>query len=131
MKKDIEFHPVTGVKLAIAREKDGDGWSAYLINNNLIELTTLLITSRAYGEMEGKRKKSSVLRHMIERLEPTSFARIEGIDPDLFALTNEFWISYYIVDQIFDKKFIFVAGSIQENHMSYIPELDLHGIVHT
>ncbi|WP_162419510.1 hypothetical protein [Cyclobacterium roseum] len=131
MKKDIEFHPVTGVKLAIAREKDADGWSAYLINNNLIELTTMLITSRAYGKMEGKEKKSSVLRHMIERLEPTSFARIEGIDPDLFALTNEFWISYYIVDQIFDKKFIFVAGSIQENHMSYIPELDLHGIVHT
>ncbi len=131
MKKDIEFHPVTGVKLAIAREKDADGWSAYLINNNLIELTTMLISSRAYGKMEGQEKKSSVLRHMIERLEPTSFARIEGIDPDLFALTNEFWISYYIVDQIFDKKFIFVAGSIQENHMSYIPELDLHGIVHT
>ncbi|MDN3687296.1 hypothetical protein [Cyclobacterium jeungdonense] len=131
MKKDIEFHPVTGVKMAIVRENDADEWSAYLINNNLIELTTLLITSRAYGKIEGIEKKSSVLRHMVERLEPTSFARIEGIDPDLFALTNEFWISYYIVDQIFDKKFIFVSGSIQEKHMSYIPELDLHGIVHT
>lgn len=131
MKKDIKFHPVTGIKMAIVRENDAGNWSAYLINNNLIELTTLLITSRAYGEIECIKKRSSVLRHLIERLEPTSFARIEGIVPDLFALTNEFWISYYMVDQIFDKKFIFVSGSIQEKHMSYIPELDLHGIVHT
>jgi hypothetical protein len=132
MKKDIKFHPVTGVKMAIAKEKNEteESWGVYLINNNLIALETLMITTKGYGEIAGEYKKTSILRHMIEKLEATSIARVEAIDPALFLLNNEFWVSYYILDQIFDKKFIFVAGSVREKHMTYIPELDMHGILH-
>jgi hypothetical protein len=132
MKKDIKFHPVTGVKMAIVKEKNEtvDSWSVYLINNNLIALETLMITTKGYGEIGGESKKTSVLRHKIEKLEATSIARVEAIDPALFSLNNEFWVSYYILDQIFDKKFIFVAGSVQDKHMTHIPELDMQGILH-
>jgi len=133
MKKDIKFHPVTGVKMAIVKEGNGtdEAWAVYLINKNLIELETLMITAKGYGKVSGEEKKTSVLRHMIDKLAATSIARVEAIDPALFLLNNEFWVSYYILDQIFDKKFIFVAGSVQEKHMTYIPELDMHGILHT
>lgn len=133
MKKDIKFHPVTGVKMAIVKEevKEGERWAVYLINNNLIELDTLMITAKGYGTVSGEVRKTSILRHVIAKLEATSFARVEAIDPALFVLNNEFWVSYYILDQIFDKKFIFVAGSVQDKHMTYIPELDKHGILHT
>ncbi|MFC4872165.1 hypothetical protein [Negadavirga shengliensis] len=132
MRKDIEFHPVTGVKLAIANEtaEGEETWGVYIINKNLISLKTLLITSRGYGEIDGIPKKTSVMRHMIEELAPESKARIEPIHPQLFSLNNEFWVSYYILDQIFDKKFIFVEGSMREENLSYIPELDLYGVLH-
>ena len=133
MKKDIDFHPVTGVKLAIAKEeKEGkEEWAVYIINNNLIELNTLMITSRGYGTISGEIRKTSVLRHMIEELGAQCIAKVEPIDPALFGLNNEFWVSYFILDQVFDKKFIFVKGSMHHENISYIPEIDLYGVVHT
>jgi len=132
MKKDIDFHPVTGVKLAIAKEEKTSGteWSVYMINRNLIELKTVMITSKGYGELNGELKKTSTLRHMIEELGPQSIAKIEPIDPAVFALTNEFWVSYYIMDQIFDKKFIFTSGSFDPGFISFIPEIGLEGVLH-
>ena len=133
MKKDINFHPVTGVKLAIAKEeKNGnEEWAVYIINKNLIEINTLMITSKGYGMVSGENKKTSTLRHLIEELGPQSIAKVEPIDPALFSLNNEFWVSYFILDQIFDKKFIFVKGSMHQENISYIPEIDLYGVVHT
>jgi hypothetical protein len=132
MKKDIDFSPVTGVKVAIAKQETetGTAWAVYLINYNLIELTTVMITSQGYGHLDGELRKTSTLRHLIEELGADSFAKIEPIDPAVFSLTNEFWVSYYILDQIFDKKFIFTPGSFDPAHLRYIPELGLEGFLH-
>jgi hypothetical protein len=133
MKKDIDFHPVTGVKLAIAKEETPNGteWAVYLINLNLIELKTVMITSKGYGELDGEAKKTSTLRHFVEEIGPQSIAKIEPIDPAVFSLTNEFWVSYYIMDQIFDKKFIFTSGSFDPGFIRPIPEIGLDGILHS
>lgn len=133
MKKDIPFHPATGVNLAIGRNSGPEGaeWSVFLLNKNLISLTTVMVTSKGYGEIDGELRKTSVLRHVIEKLEAQAIAKVEAISPDLFELTNEFWVSYYILDQIFDKKFIFLPGSISDETVTYIPELDLYGVLHT
>ena len=132
MKKDIDFPEVTGVKLAIVKEEEkGEAnWALYLINLNLIELNTILINSRGYGEIDGESRKTSILRHHIKELGAQEFARIEPIDPALFALTNEFWVSYYILDQIFDKKFVFTPGSFDPSLIREIPELGMKGILH-
>ena len=132
MRKDINFHPVTGVKLAIAKEENNgnEEWGVYIINQNMIELNTLMITSKGYGSIAGKKKETSVLRHLIQELGAQCTAKVEPIDPDLFALNNEFWVSYFILDQVFDKKFIFVKGSMHHENISYIPEIDLYGVVH-
>ena len=132
MKKDIDFSPVTGVKLAIVKEEKSNGtqWAVYIINLNLIELNTVMITSKGYGEIAGEKRQTSTLRHLIKELGAESVAKIEPIDPVVFALTNEFWVSYYIVDQIFDKKFIFTPGSFDPVNLRLIPELGLVGILH-
>lgn len=133
MKKDIDFSPVTGVKLAIAKEetKNGTEWGVYIINLNLIELKTVMITSKGYGELDGEMRQTSTLRHLIQELGAQSVAKIEPIDPAVFALTNEFWVSYYILDQIFDKKFIFTSGSFDPSLQQMIPELGLEGVLHS
>lgn len=132
MKKDIDFSPVTGVEMVIAKSKNetDNHWDVYLINKNLIELETVMVTSKGYGKLDGEKKHTSTLRHLIEKIEEQSFARIEPIDPEVFKLNNEYWVSYYILDQIFDKKFIFVPDSIREENLHYIPELDLMGVRH-
>lgn len=132
MKKDIDFSPVTGVEMVIAKSKEVQDtqWDVYLINKNLIELTTIMVTSKGYGKLDGKAKKTSILRHVIEKMEEQSFAKVEPIDPEVFKLNNEYWVSYYILDQIFDKKFVFVPDSIKEENLHYIPELDLMGVRH-
>ena len=132
MKKDITFHPVTGVKIAIAKEEvNGQTeWGVYIINHNLIELSNVMITSKGYGFIEGEQRKTSTLRHMIQELGPQAIAKVEPIDPSVFVLNNEFWVSYYILDQIFDKKFIFPEGSLVPSNVRHIPELGLEGILH-
>ncbi|GMQ31327.1 hypothetical protein [Algoriphagus confluentis] len=132
MKKDIDFSPVTGVKLAIVKKEKSTGteWAVYIINLNLIELNTVMITSKGYGEIDGEKRQTSTLRHVIKELGAESVAKIEPIDPALFVLTNEFWVSYYILDQIFDKKFIFTPGSFDPVNLRLIPELGLVGILH-
>lgn len=68
MKKDIDFSPVTGVKLAIAKIETPNGieWNVYIINLNLIELKTVMITSKGYGILDGEKRQTSTLRHVIE-----------------------------------------------------------------
>jgi hypothetical protein len=133
MKKDIDFSPVTGVKLAIAKTETPNGpeWAVYIINLNLIELSTVMITSKGYGLLEGEKRKTSTLRHLIQELGAVSVAKVEPIDPAVFSLTNEFWVSYYILDQIFDKKFIFTSGSFDPVNLRMIPEIGLEGILHS
>ncbi|MEM8894795.1 MAG: hypothetical protein AAGC88_09470 [Bacteroidota bacterium] len=133
MKKDIPFEPVTGVLVAVVPQDENDlkqPWDVYIINKNLIELRTVMVTSKGYGTIDGEQKKTSVLRHVIEQLNEQSYAKIEPMDPAVFALTNEYWVSYYILDQIFDKKFIFVPDSILDQNLTYIPELNTRGILH-
>jgi hypothetical protein len=131
MKKDIDFHPVTGIKLAIAREVVNgiESWGVYIINLNLIELNTVMITSKGYGMVDGEEKKTSILRHVIQELGAESMAKIEPIVPELFILNNEYWVSYYILNQIFDKKFTFKAFTVNRSDLQYIPELGLEGLL--
>lgn len=132
MKKDIDFSPVTGVELVITQSENEGAiiWDVYLINRNFIELETVMITSKGYGKIDGEEKQTSVLRHKLEKVEEQSFARIEPIAPELFQLNNEYWVSYFILNQVFDKKFVFVPDAIQQENLEYIPELDLLGVRH-
>lgn len=123
---------MNGVWLAIARQSvDGHyHWHAYIINNNDYNLNHLLIVSKGYSDARAPKKDTSVLRHSIELLMARSYAIIEPMDPAVFTLFNEFWVSFYHKDQVYDKKFIFTPDSIREEHMVTINALELKGILH-
>jgi hypothetical protein len=134
MKKDIDFGSVEGIAVAIATKLNDVGqptWDVYLINNNDYPLDNVLITSKGYGVIDGQEIKTSLLRHMFERVEPKSFVQIEPIDPAIFHINNEYWVSYYIDKKIFDKKFVFVPDSITEENLIDINMLQLKGILHS
>ncbi|MFT6868626.1 MAG: hypothetical protein ACJA08_003480 [Cyclobacteriaceae bacterium] len=128
MKKDIAFPKIENVLVTVA--KDNDTWNVYLLNRNEKTLDTVLVTSKGYGDLEGEDQKTSTLRHMIPQLEPNEYALIEPIDPQVFHLNNEYWVSFFIDGQLFDKKYIFVPDSIVKNNLSFIPELNMEGVLH-
>ena len=128
MRKDIDFPEVTGVKIAIALSTNnlGEGeWNVYLINKNLIALENIMIVSKGKEELNGEGRKTSTLRHMIPKIEEQSFAKVEAINPEVFSFYNEFWVSFFILNELFDKKFI--ISPFNEYEISAIPELELKG----
>ena len=104
---------------------------SFLINNNSIPLENTLVASKGYGEKDGKEQKTSTLRHFLETVPAHSAALVEPIDPSVFHLNNEYWVSYYIGQEIFDKRFVFVPDAIKEENLSYIKELELEGVLHS
>lgn len=106
-------------------------WAVYLLNNNPFAIENVLVTSKGYGVQAGNEVKTSVLRHMFERVEPKSFVQVEPIDPAIFHINNEYWVSYYIDRQILDKKFVFVPGSITEENLIEISMLQMQGVLHS
>ncbi|MBC7653932.1 MAG: hypothetical protein H7098_05585, partial [Oligoflexus sp.] len=60
---------------------------------------------------------------------PKSFTKVEAIDEQVFGLNNEYWVSYYIGGEIFDKKFIFLPESIVESNMMKIPIVNKPGVM--
>jgi len=129
MKKDIDFSPVQNVTITIVRKED-EGWQVFLLNRSEHKLDTILVTSKGYGTKNKEEQKTSLLRHSIPYLESGMHALIEPIDASVFHLTNEYWVSYFIGDQIFDKKFIFVPETISEKNLTFIVELDAQGVLH-
>jgi hypothetical protein len=136
MKRDISFLPVEGIQVVIARkptELDQYDWQVYLINQNDAMIRNVFVTSKGYGfpdETQKEQQTTSTLRHFFAELQPNAYVAVETIMPDVFHLNNQYWVSYYIGDQIFDKKFIFVPDSITEQNLILISELGLEGILH-
>ena len=134
MKKDIDFGTVEGIAVAIAvshNETREPVWNVYLLNNNAFAIENVLVTSRGYGLQGDNEVKTSVLRHMFERVEGKSYVQVEPIDPAIFHINNEYWVSYYIGRQIYDKKFVFVPDAIQEENLIEIGLLQLRGVLHS
>jgi hypothetical protein len=133
MKEHINFEPVEGVAIAIAVEQNDVGediWNVFLLNNNPFSLDNVLVASKGYGMHEGKEVKTSVLRHMFEQVPPKSAVKVEPIDPAIFHITNEYWVSYYVGSKIYDKKYVFVPESIIAENLVDISLLNAKGILH-
>ncbi|REE01594.1 hypothetical protein [Marinoscillum furvescens] len=130
MKKDIEFPQIENVFVTIAKNEEKDMWQVYLLNRHQEQLDTVMVTSKGYGKKGGKEQKTSVLRHMIPQIEPGEYALIEPIDQQVFHLNNEYWVSFFIKGQLYDKKYIFVPETIIQDNLSFIKELGMQGVLH-
>lgn len=130
MKKDIDFAPVTDVYITIVKDNE-ETWKVYLLNRSINRLENVMITSTGYGQVEKENQQTSTLRHAIPYLDPGDFALVEPIHPDVFHLTNQYWVSFYIANKVFDKKYLFVPDSIKEENLIYIEELDQKGVLHS
>jgi hypothetical protein len=132
MKKDLPDNAVVDIAIAVvllSETPEVKNWTVYVVNMKDLQIDNVIISSKGYGEKDGKAVKTSVLRHFIGDLKAKSYAGVEAIDTEVFGLTNEYWLSYYINGTIYDKKFIFLPESIVDENLIRIPIVNKPGVM--
>lgn len=131
MKKDIEIPIAKDVFVAIIHEWNDEfldrDWNVYLINNRPSPIEMALIVSKGYNEEQ----KTSTMRHAIPVVAAKSFEKIEVVQEDVLALNNEFFVTYYADNKLYEKRFMFEGNTVTENNLINIPIIDKGGIMAT
>ncbi|HFA48893.1 MAG TPA: hypothetical protein ENJ95_07740 [Bacteroidetes bacterium] len=134
MKKDIPQHKVADLAIAIVPRRennieDQELWDVFVLNMKEETIENVLVNSRGYGEMEGETMRTTTLRHFFNEIGPLSAMLLEPIQTKLFDIANEFWISFSYGGYMYDKKYVFVRGSISKENFTPIPLLDKRGVM--
>jgi len=129
MKKDIDIPVVKNVYIAVVKEYSGiyktTDWNAYIINDKDVALEMILIVTRGYDENRG----TSTMRHKLENLPPKSYAKIELVQEEVLELNNEFIVTYFEDNKMFDKTFLFRRNTINERALQQIPLMKIKGVI--
>jgi hypothetical protein len=133
MKADIIIPVVENVFIAAVQEWSDDFmekvWYAYLVNDSDFLIESVMVVSKAFGTIEGEMKKTSLLRHAYMEVPPVSVVKIEMLEKSVLVLNNEFMVTFFIGDKLYDKKFIFKADTINETNVEEVPILFVDGII--
>jgi hypothetical protein len=134
MKEGLLGPKVENVGVAVVQqlnELNEKVYYVYLLNLRDDIMEGIIITSKGYGQNAntGEKVETSMLRHSLEVLLPNEAAKIEPIMEEVFGIANEYWVSFWVEDQMYDKKFVFVPESISEANMKHIPILGEKGVL--
>lgn len=136
MREELKGPTVENVSIALVEiplENNEKEYIVYLLNLRDDIMEGIIVASTGFGvnPKTGEEVKTSTLRRGIELMLPNEAARIEPIMPDLFDLTNEYWVSFWVNDVMYDKRFQFIPGSIQQEDFKLIELLGQKGILLT
>ncbi|WP_374959590.1 hypothetical protein [Gilvibacter sp.] len=129
MRKDIEIPEVTQVYIAAVREWDKEflaqNWFVYLINNWDKTLQTTLVMSRG----NDSDRKTSTLRHGLNDVPPGKAVKIELLPDEVLGFTNEYLLTFFADDKLYDKTFVFQPYTVKEEAASTLPVMDSDGVL--
>lgn len=134
MKEELQGPKVTKAAVAIVKELNDEGeeiFNVYLLNYYEEKMEGVLVTSSGYAVHHETQEqvKTSVLRHLLDEIPSNSFKRIEPIIEDVFGLNNEYWVSFWINNVMYDKKFIFLQETIKKENFVQIPLIEKMGVM--
>ena len=111
--------------------KGEEHWTVHLVNSNNFTIKNILVASTGYAEKGPDREETSTLRQFFDELGPLSSVQIELIDPKVFHLFNEFGVTYYINNEIYFKKFLFVPDSIVKANLRHNEVMNTDVVEHS
>jgi hypothetical protein len=134
MREELKGPTVENVSIALVEiplENNEKEYIVYLLNLRDDIMEGIIVASTGFGvnTKTGEEVKTSTLRRGIELMLPNEAARIEPIMPDLFDLTNEYWVSFWVNDVMYDKRFQFIPGSIKQEDFKLIELLGHKGML--
>ena len=131
MQKDIEIPKVDQVYIAVVQEEHLEyktmDWNAYIINDSDDDLEVVLIVSKGYS----KGKVTPPMRHQIQMLPARSFAKIEYLQEKVLELNNEFKVTFFKGNTMYDKTYVYKPNTINSRAMQNIPLMNLQGVLRT
>ncbi|WP_067145018.1 hypothetical protein [Pseudotamlana agarivorans] len=129
MKEDIKIPKVESVYIAVVNEYNDiyktQDWNAYIINDKDVDLEMVLIVTSGYSE----NKTTSVFRKKIDVLPKKSYAKIELMQEELFALNNTFKVTFFEGNQMYDKTYLFRKNSINLKALQPVPLMSVKGVL--
>jgi hypothetical protein len=129
VKKDIYIPKVENVHLAVVYEYNdiykSNDWNAYIINDKEVDLEMVLIVTRGYSET----KETSTMRHKLDRLPAKSFAKIELMQEAVLQLNNEFKVTFFENNALFDKTYHFRKNTINIKALQTMPLMNKKGVL--
>ena len=129
MKKDIQIPEVSNVYVAVVNEYNDiyktHDWNAYIINDKDVALEMVLIVTRGYSET----KTTSTMRHKLEKLPSKSYAKIELMQEDILDLNNEFKVTFFEDNKMFDKTYLFRKNTVNKNALQPLPLMEAKGVL--
>lgn len=129
MKKDIIIPKVEGVYIAVVNEYNDiyktQDWNAYIINDKDVDIDMVLIVTSGYSET----KTTSLFRKKLDKLPKKSYAKIELLQEDLFALNNTFKVTFFEGNTMFDKTYLFRKNTINLKALQDLPLMEARGVL--
>ncbi len=129
MKKDIEIPEVKDVFIVVVKEDNPEfrssDWNAYIINAKLVPVEMVLIISRGFDS----NKSTATMRHTVKVLPARSFAKIEYLQDEVLNLNNEFLVTFFEGNKMFEKTFLLPKHSVKDSALKEIPVMTLKGIL--
>lgn len=129
MRKDIVIPEVKDVYIAAVQETHPEfktlDWNAYIINDGNEPLEMVLLTVQGYTD----REMTTHTRHTIKLLPAKGFAKIEFMEKSIFRLDNFYFVTYFIGNIMYEKRFEFPAFSIDQENASVVPVMSVKGVI--
>ena len=104
-------------------------YDVYLINLKSADIKNVMVVSTGYGLVNDKQIKTSTLRHFFDEVKQHDFIKIEPIQKEVFGLSNEYWLSFSLNNQLYDKQFIFLPETVVESNFVTIPVVGKKGVL--
>jgi hypothetical protein len=114
------------------RRQDETGenvWKVCLLNLKNKPIESVIVNSRGYGKKDEREVKTSELRQFFEKIDAKSFVEVEMLTDELLGINNQFWVSYSFEGHLYDKKYVFLAESVQPDFFTDIPLLNTKGVL--
>ena len=132
MKEDIQPPKVEDVAVAIVKESNDHGemgWMVYFVNMRDHQINSVLVRSNGYGKDGDETIKTSELRHFLQDVPAMTCVKVETIVEDVFHLSNQYWVSFFLDGKMYDKKYVFVPDAISEKNLVKVPIVFKMGVM--
>jgi hypothetical protein len=129
MRKDIEIPEVKDVYVAAVLDFNEDfktdDWNAYIINDGLEAIETVLIVAQGYDDKD----MTAPMRHSIKLVPAKGFARIEFLENSVLRLNNFFSVTYFQGTKMHEKRFELPANSVLNDNAVMLPVMNKNGVL--
>lgn len=132
MKSDIKFREVDGVAVAVVPDFGDQAvpvYESHLLNLKEDPITNVFIRASGKGLNEKEGVKTATMRKLVEEIPPQSSIKVDIFEREAADLLNEYWISFWYNNYLYDRKYTFAPGSISEDHYIFLPILERVGVI--